>query len=267
MAKLVTHKTLEKDLKQIREISHDERSATIAERRGNFEKYLRKKDAVRAAIALAGVASQQRILGLKAIMSGDVSGWLHVDRELFVRWLNLRAGVPLTGYPPATNLLHARAANVESLVRESTETIETDLARGHFADPKSYLSRLKLPTFALWLSRRIGIPRSPYDAVASSWSDGATLSTALASICDHHLTETVWAQTLLGAEFRDYSSQPVEIWAVRETRKREGLSMPEIDHPLMRTPFAERPPMAYDPSSDDELKAVLRLLEMDLPMD
>ncbi|MBN8614636.1 MAG: hypothetical protein J0L92_28815 [Deltaproteobacteria bacterium] len=262
------HKTVEKDLRQYLDLDVDQRRSDIVQRRTNFTAEIRKKDPTRAAITFKSFIVQERIVGLHLVARGDAQGWISFDRFLFANWVAARVDLPESGYPAATNLLHARSIGLEWMVRESAKKVASDLQTGFFANPTApHRQRWRLPRFALWIAERNVPPDAPYDLVTHAWRDPIALATALTGVCEHHLSETPWASKLVGAEFANYSTQPIEVWAVEKTRLLEGLSTPTVDHPLMRTAFATRPPSRYDPSADDDLQSLLHLLGIDIPTD
>jgi hypothetical protein len=260
------HKTVEKDLRQYLDLDLVQRRADVAQRRANFAAEIRKKDPTRAAITFKSFVVQERIVGLHLVAGGDAQGWTSFDRFLFANWVAAKVELVESGYPAATNLLHARSIGLEWMVRDSANRIASDLQTGFFDNPSApHRRRWRLPRFALWLAERSVRSDAPYDLVTDGWGDSTALAAALIGVCEHHLSETPWAPKLIGAEFANYSTQPIEIWAVEETRRLEGLATPRVEHPLMKTAFAARPPSSYDPSSDDDLQSLLRLLGIAIP--
>lgn len=260
------NKIVEKDLRQYLNLDVDQRRLDIAERRASFATQVRKKDPIRAAIAFKSFVAQERIVGLQRVLNGDPLGWVCFDRFLLANWVAVEAGVVEARYQPATNLLHARSVGLEWLVRDSARQIATDLRSGFFSDPTApHRARWRLPRFALWLTQRDTVVDAPYDIIAGGWNDETSLVTGLVTASEYHLTETPWASKLIGAEFANYSTQPIEVWAVQETRRLEGRTTPVVDHPMIQTAFATRPPMMYQPAADEELQALLGILGIELP--
>lgn len=60
--------------------------------------------------------------------------------------------------------------------------------------------------------------------------------------CDYHLAQSVDAQEHRQFVWAPYDLFPVDILAIARVREKQGLPMPEVDHPLMQTPLAKPPP-------------------------
>jgi hypothetical protein len=192
----VQHKTVEKDLRQYLDLDVVQRRADVAQRRANFAAEIRKKDPTRAAITFKSFVVQERIVGLHLVAGGDAQGWASFDRFLFANWVAAKVDLVESGYPAATNLLHARSLGLEWMVRDSAKKITSDLQRGFFANPSApHRKRWRLPRFALWLAERNVPADSPYDLVTDAWGDPTALAAAMIGVCEHHLSETPWAST------------------------------------------------------------------------
>lgn len=96
-----------------------------------------------------------------------------------------------------------------------------------------------------------------YQSVFDHWEDQAGLQEALLNAADYHV------QNLRdkGNDFAEFSRVPVdivpaELIAIQRVREKLGLETPAIDHPLMKTPFAD-PPKDLRPEPDALLTQVL----------
>ncbi|HIC6292704.1 TPA: hypothetical protein ACW47T_004025, partial [Salmonella enterica subsp. enterica] len=99
-----------------------------------------------------------------------------------------------------------------------------------------------------WQSHGIPVERFYYDFVKEALysQDEAVLKEWLAELCDCHLkwsartetTENEYALNGYEIEPQELFLWPFEYQAVKKFRAAHGLTTPEIDHPLLKTPLA-----------------------------
>ncbi len=121
-----------------------------------------------------------------------------------------------------------------------------------------------LHLFAKWrklpfaYSQADAIKLGVYQELLDGWDNGTTFANCLVAACDYHVEQAFddSEQDTQDFFYTLYNLFPVEILAIKRIRKLQGLSMPEIDHPLMKTSLAN-PPEQIPSSQDDILKEVI----------
>jgi hypothetical protein len=85
-----------------------------------------------------------------------------------------------------------------------------------------------------------------YQRVLDAWHDERALPEAIAGACDYHLEQTL--ESGYGEfYFSPYRLFPADILVIGHIRRKLGLPMPEVFHPLLDTPLAKVPPAAERP--------------------
>lgn len=90
----------------------------------------------------------------------------------------------------------------------------------------------------------------PYAGIFEHWQNPSRLGDAIRTACDYHVEQIdVKDPDDIGVfENNPHDIFPAEILALYRVRERLGLATPEVDHPLLRTPFCEVPAkIAYEP--------------------
>jgi hypothetical protein len=92
---------------------------------------------------------------------------------------------------------------------------------------------------------KFALDEPSYNYLVAHWRESAPdyLETALLAACDRHTHEARADTSVASFDFGDFDYQyyPFEILTVLRLRKIHGLSVPRLDHPLMRTPLGELP--------------------------
>ena len=96
-------------------------------------------------------------------------------------------------------------------------------------------------------------PLGGYRDLLDAWDSEDEFAARLADACDYHVAQAFDDSEDDTQDFFAplYDLFPVEILAIRRIRREQGLPMPAIDHPLLRTPLASPP--VPTPTPDDEL--------------
>jgi hypothetical protein len=81
-----------------------------------------------------------------------------------------------------------------------------------------------------------------YRAIFDSWHEPVDFASALLDACDYHLDHATYSDADKEFLTAPYDLFPVDIVAIARVREKQGLPMPELDHPLMKTPLAKPPP-------------------------
>lgn len=105
-----------------------------------------------------------------------------------------------------------------------------------------------------------------YKTIFDRWNDSAELQKALLYVADYHVENL---KDKGAQRFGEFARPPVDIFpaelvAIQRVRERLGLETPAIDHPLMKTPFAN-PPKDLRPEPDELLTQVLKKVRTIIP--
>jgi len=102
------------------------------------------------------------------------------------------------------------------------------------------------------LPEKQSIHLGAYSDIFTSWHNPDRLDDAIQKACDFHVNRTGETKDDLG-EFAStpHNILPTEYLALRQVRKKQGMSTPKPKHPLLDTPFSELPDPV--PSVEDEL--------------
>ena len=86
----------------------------------------------------------------------------------------------------------------------------------------------------------------PFATLFNSWDhpDSAVLTEPIMSVCDYHIAQTGQLSNRT-PEFNEtiYQVMPVEVLMVYRLREARGLENPDVDHPVMRSPFGRLYPV------------------------
>jgi len=105
-----------------------------------------------------------------------------------------------------------------------------------------------------------------YKNIFEHWDDRAVLQQALLSAADYHVQNL---RDKGSEDIAEFTHPPVDIFpaelvAIQRVREKLGLETPPIDHPLMKTPFAD-PPGDLRYESDELLNKVLEKVRTIIP--
>ncbi|TKD03380.1 hypothetical protein [Polyangium fumosum] len=245
----------------------DQRKKLLAD----IEKWIRSGKPRAAAVA-AGILRQlgnwYAQHGMFDVLNGRVESWAHLDRVLQYNWWDTRID------PGGTHVLDAAHTLAHALVFGEERMAAWLAARMiRSIDDKAFgswdLSPFAVFMLELW-HRYAGTPRPELDrqgiarigvyrSVLDTWNDGQGFVTALLNACDYHLDEAVYSDANKEFLTSPYDLFPVDILAIAAVRAKQGLPMPELDHPLMQTPLAKLPPNNTRPRMppDPLLEAVI----------
>jgi len=249
-------KLLRRSVREIRSWCKDPRTGDDLQRfREGLQKQLRSNHPRAAVVAvgqLRAIANWHSYHGSRRVLDGDAQGWADLDIVLHYEWWDARieASNTLLAWA-ATTLAHALVFGEERMAG----WLAARMIRG--LEDKTFGSWENHPfavfTLELW-HRFSGAPRPDLDrpgiarlgvyrAILDTWQDGTGLVTALMNACDYHLDQTVYSDEVYKEFDRvPYELFPVDILAIAAVRAKQGLPMPELDHPLMQTPLAKPPP-------------------------
>ena len=225
---------------------------------------IKEKDKALIASHLGILANWYLILGAVRILEGDVSGWHELSRGMQVDYWHIRILVGQWEADPRRN----KQARVEltrpslclALAMALQDHDAINWLGGRFAKSvddgafgKWGLSHL--PPFILGLYGKyagqhqsepalgeLDVP-GPYAPVFESWLDEEKLPKAVERICDFHVERSEDRTDESVAEFSRYPFNilPVEVYAIRAVRLRDGLAMVPVNHPLLQEPLHEVP--------------------------
>jgi hypothetical protein len=194
--------------------------------------------------------------GFALVMRGDAGGWREIERW----WLLESIASHWIGAHIASGA-HVLLAYALALSEDApAEWLATDLRARMAKYPDAY-APASLPRFADHLQRAYApgskagpgaIPElGPYADVFAAWDDPARLSGAIAAVCDHRLQTVASERADDLPEFGFAPLLPVDVAAIATIRRRRGEVMPDVDHPLLRTPLAAIPTTrTYEPEGD-----------------
>lgn len=105
-----------------------------------------------------------------------------------------------------------------------------------------------------------------YEGVFANWEDQAGLKKALFQAADYHAANLEDKSDEDVAEFNavPIDIMPAELISIQRVREKLGLETPSIDHPLMKTPFAN-PPRDLKFAPDDLLTKVVDKVRTIIP--
>ncbi|SRR5579875_65148 len=119
-----------------------------------------------------------------------------------------------------------------------------------------------LRLYCLWRARELPHDRfvmpnhGPYVSVFQAWNNAEKLDEICLKLCQIHAAKVVHFQRpdddfIFGLQYGLYCEFPVEILFLQRVRKDLGLSVPNPDHPLLRSPLTSVPfpcpHSGYDP--------------------
>lgn len=150
------------------------------------------------------------------------------------------------------------------------EMIEVAGENDHFVSQKIWKSR-KFEPFALWLYKSsrtgTGIPCNwseevdVYSNLVNHWDSAEQFASGVEAVCDYHCRHMGDVGDIWFAEFRlpPIDLIPWEVLAIQAVRKRMGISVPRIEHPLLR--LTENFVPARELPYDDRIREVKWLSE------
>lgn len=215
--------------------------------------------------------------GALAVLNEDSGGWLQLAKAAVYYFWGCR--IVLYFYdvdtrspkPPRENYNKAALCFAQLLAlghKEEANWIGERLARGLLDGaffnwlPNAQFSPFVICLYRLWHGESPEEGFSPetnidaYRQIIGSWSTGGdAFKNGLLSACDYHTQRIDYNKT--DHEFYDevYAAFPLEILAIQQIRKDLGMEIPQIEHPLMKTPLAF-PPDAPLFVSDELLESI-----------
>ena len=86
----------------------------------------------------------------------------------------------------------------------------------------------------------------PFAPVFENWNDSAALEESVLSLCELHAQKAVDVELpdddfIFGLNVGICCELPVEILFLRRVRQDLGMSIPDPDHPMLRSPLAQLP--------------------------
>ena len=220
------------------------------------------------------------ILGTVRVADGNTAGWTDLSHGMRIDYWHVRLLVEQWGKDPRKNkqprmdLLRPSLCLAMAMAfdrREIADWLGKRLADSVQDGAFGKWGVLKLPLLVLKLHQRhagqdvkadpIGGDGSrPYVEVFARWDHDEAFAQAIQAICDFHVEQSVDRGDESIGEFSRYPFNivPFEIFAIRNVRRREGLSMPTVSHPLLSPPFGDVPSDVPD-AADALIEEVRRL--------
>ncbi|TGG93456.1 hypothetical protein E4656_10435 [Natronospirillum operosum] len=168
----------------------------------------------------------------------------HFSKTYFLRGTNKA--------PNLTNQMSNAACLLACFIaieKDDKADFTADILEGMFttdgAINANYLKERRFEPFMMWLYsaysgktlsknfefREYGV----YQKLIDSWHSPELISDPILELCDYHLVNSDDTGGRRDPEFKNspFDLLPFEIWAIFSTRKKLGMVMPEIDHPLL----------------------------------
>ena len=240
----------------------------------NWVKFLRKdlakNNTGRAVLNLGFFANWYGQHGSRAGLDGEKDGWARIDQAFHYLWLNAQVvdrnmRASLAACVLATALVFDEDTMAEPLAARLVRSL--DDRNVYFGCIQSAFAPFMMKLWGLFRGLEIDVarpkvePLGVYQGILDAWRDDAALVGAVSAACDYHLAHTR-ERSDLDPEFlvgSPYYLFPADILVIGAVRRKLGLSMPEVSHPLLDTPLAkvpppgERPRMGADPLFDEVL--------------
>jgi hypothetical protein len=216
-------------------------------------------------------------LSMFGASAGQLQDWLwahgHVGDALATIARKAKFYAVAQACEPPLDLMHPSTAAVQLLDALARQrTVRADLLASRLHRQKHLKRASVWPVYAVVdfaLTLHARARRLPYDAVLGppyrelmgAWEDRERFASACVAAADYHLYNNCDGT----GEFENlFAFVPVEFAAIALLRGAEGMSMPEIEHPLLRAPYREYllhcEEVSYDESADTVLaKALDRL--------
>jgi len=242
------------------------------DRRESWTKDVRKdftkNDTRRAAVSLNFFANWYGEYGVHRILDAEMEGWADLDRAVRYRWLYARIGkhvamqASMVASVLATAVVFDEDAMAEALAARLLQSLDDQKIFSVWIESPFAAFMVKL--WGLYRGLEIDVarpkvaPLGVYQRILDAWHDEAALANAVSAACDYHLEQTREAG-YPEFYFPPYRLFPADILVIGTVRRKFGLSMPEVFHPLLDTPLAkvppptERPRMGVDPLFDEVL--------------
>jgi hypothetical protein len=243
----------------------DAMKARSARADAQFAEELAAGELKQAAGKLADHAKFEARLAMGEVLQGHDAGWEKIERFAYLAVIECIANPfaldPFGIAVPAAYMVYLEE---QALAKRYLELAAADKQRG--LRPTSVAGNF-VATLAERARGEKGGPKRPmgvYEGIFESWSKPKELAKAVAAACEHHL-EGIGQGDNIG-EFERIPLVPVEIAALRPVRAKEGLELPDVDHPLLQTPLAKIPSKrTYDRAKDERLERFLEAARRENP--
>jgi hypothetical protein len=198
------------------------------------------------------------ILGMGDVLRGQKDGWARIEQYAYGQAFKCIANpFGLSSFKIAVPAAYLLVLDEQPLLTRYLALASKDEKRG-------FTNQTFAANFVAALAERASgdkkaskRPLGIYEAIFDSWNKPTDLAKAIHAACEHHL-EGVGLKDNVG-EFEHLELVPVEVAALRAVREKEGLELPEVDHPLLQTPLANIPRKpTYQPEKDVLLQKWLK---------
>jgi hypothetical protein len=251
--------TMNKAAKRVRGIireTHTWCTKSSTDRRESWMKGIRKdlakNDTTRAAIGLGFFAHWYGQHGARAILDGEREGWANIDRAFHYLWLKAQIvhrsmQASAAACVLATAVVFDEDAMAESLAARLIQSLDDQKLFNVWSESAFATFMVKL--WGLYSGVEIDVARPKiaplrvYEGILDTWRDDAALVGAVSAACDYHLEQTLekapYPEFFCGSPYYLF---PADILVIGVVRRKLGLPMPEVHHPLLDTPLAKVPP-------------------------
>ena len=203
--------------------------------------------------------------GLSNLTRSDASGWQGIGLSLEYRWLYQQLNPEMTQLSESVLLL-AHLWAIGDQARTDAQAQRLDQARG--SSPLWRFSRFG--HFLLSLRGDLTSQPSPDTGVGSTamGSMYATLHSASASVddvlaptlsaaCDYHLEQALTQQGYPEFALSPYDLLPIEMLLIDALRRRHGLELVHVAHPLLAASLLLEAPAHAVPAFDPDIDKLL----------
>jgi hypothetical protein len=212
-------------------------------------------------------------------LNDDSAGWIAMQTSfLFNAWRQRIMGAyQELGYSKATNAVWEKGGTVfaHALVTRQDRFADWQGTRfiQNLAGKNNYYHDWHDRSFEMFAAKLYAMLRDVpldvtrenevglgiYQRILDHWHDPDALSLLLVEVCEYHWRETSDLDKLghVGAfASAPYGMFPVEILALSRVRQHLGLTMPKVDHVLMKSPLSS-PPENVPAVQDEILESII----------
>ena len=220
------------------------------------------------------------ILGTVRVADGHTAGWTDLSHGMWIDYCHVRLLVEQwekdsrKTKQPRMDLLRPSLCLAMAMAfdrRDIADWLGNRLADSVHDGAFGKWGVLRLPLLVLKLYQRYagqdlkagpmgGDGSTPYVQIFAKWDHDEAFAQAIQAICDFHVQQSEDRGDEFIGEFSRYPFNiiPFEVFAIKNVRRREGLSTASIAHPLLFPPFDDVPTDVPD-AADELLEKVKQL--------
>jgi hypothetical protein len=232
-----------------------------------------------AAIDLDVLAEYYGRAGEIRVLDGDVAGWVDLHKAIAYHYWslkicvqvfakkqvlrNLEPAFDLTTHAPIAASLHCYYLVIGDVDKQTfTFDVLRSMAVTRGVVDEAFWKRRIFEPFVLRLRRKLeeldlpqdleGRDIGPYGKVLEFWGDPGQFARAISDVADYHCEKMFERRGDWGPEFINapFDLLPCEIFAVLAIRRKLGLPVPTVEHPLLATPLGK---LDGDPGSGTDV--------------